>query len=149
MGFRQSLLISLAGLTYTFLGAPYAPIYSAISYETLQPFCEANTPGTRQDQQLCNNVRWGPPGRDSVPIASHFEVTSKLCGSRNGWVSKDKKFSSLFDEAYFANGTTWKSLIIIGPWQSVQRSLECVMNDKEVMSRLECVVLTINRRGDT
>ncbi|PVF93034.1 hypothetical protein CPB86DRAFT_133907 [Serendipita vermifera] len=56
MDFLNSLLILLIGTAYTFLGTPYAPIYSKVPFESLEPVCATNTPQTGLDKSLCEQL---------------------------------------------------------------------------------------------
>jgi hypothetical protein len=148
LGFFNSVVTPLMGLVYTFSGTPYAPIYSQIPVESIKPACEANTSPTALDSELCQQWRWGLCDVPGYTI-NHFDVTSTICGSATRWIGRGNRFSPSIEEAYFANGTTWKKVMIMGPWQSVQKSLKCLADKSEVMSKIECVALTVTRHGDT
>jgi hypothetical protein len=149
MGFLNSALIWLMGLAYTFLGTPYAPIYSRVSFETMEPLCTANVARTRLDKELCKQVGWGQRDEWAGSTSNHFEVTSTLCPSANRWSWGGNNFSEPFNEAYFKNDTTWKSVLIRGPWKSVEKTLDCLAGNNGTMSIIEYVAFYIGRCSNT
>ncbi|PVF93035.1 hypothetical protein CPB86DRAFT_790526 [Serendipita vermifera] len=148
MGFLSSIFFSLIGTGYTLLGTPCAGVYTRIPFESLKQVCATNWPRTQLDRDLCKEVEWGPRTEWPGYTSNHFEVTYKLCDCRSGskswwWFWRQDKLSASFDEAYFANGTTWKSVMIRGPWQSVEKSLECLMNSTEIVPLIEKIDIDI------
>jgi hypothetical protein len=149
MGFLNYTFIRLMGLAYTSLGTPYAPIYSKISFETLEPLCAANVARTRLDKDLCREVGRAQLEEWSGHTNNHFDITFTLGEPASRWSWGRENFSAPFYEAYFANGTTWKSVLVRGPWQSVEKTLGYLMKKNETMSIIEYVAFCIRRRGNT
>jgi hypothetical protein len=149
MGFLNSAFVWLTGLAYTSLGTPYAPIYTKISLEALEPLCAANVARTRLDKDLCREVGRGQLEEWSDSTNNHFDVTFTLGEPATRWSWGRKNFSAPFYEAYFANGTTWKSVQMRGPWKSVEKTLGCLMEKNETMSIIEYVAFCTDRRGNT
>jgi hypothetical protein len=149
MGFLNSALVSLTRLAYTLVGIPYASIYTRIPFESLDSICAANITRTQLDENLCMRVGMGQSEEWMGWNMNYFDVSSALCSSSGGWSRGGNNFSAPVNEAYFANGTVWKSVLIKGPWQSVEKSLDCLMGNNQAMSIIEYVTLCFCKRGNT
>jgi hypothetical protein len=111
-----------------------------VPVDALSSLCASTPPQTRRDHSLCDLI--GDNDRDSGgdPSPRYFDVTFELCGSVSGY-RWNGELSPPFRQAYFANGTIWEDVQISGAWQSIQRTLGCLMNSADVTTKIEYVAL--------
>ncbi|PVF93039.1 hypothetical protein CPB86DRAFT_790532, partial [Serendipita vermifera] len=113
MRFLKSIVLSAIRFLYSFLDTPYAPIRSKVPIEALSTLCASTLPATRRDCSLCELIEKDGRDWEGDPTTQHFDVTLELCGSASGY-QWNSELSLPFRQVYFANGTTWESVILSG-----------------------------------